>query len=128
MSGELTGDEQVVIEAPVTQVVASVEDGGIVLENTQPAPIVVESEVSPVSLSVSAAGFSVDGADLFAEVTYVQGSPANVWVINHSLDKYCSVTIVDSGGNVVVGNVQYNSPSQITVTFESEFSGKAYLN
>lgn len=53
---------------------------------------------------------------------------SNVWTINHDLDKYPSVSIVDTGGNLVVGDVEYISKSQLKIYFNYEFSGKAYLN
>lgn len=51
-----------------------------------------------------------------------------VWVIQHDYNKYPSVTTVDSSGNVVVGDIIYDSSNQITVTFSAPFSGIAYLN
>ena len=59
---------------------------------------------------------------------YTQGSASNTWVINHNLEKFPSVTIVDSGNNVVVGDIAYNTENQLTVTFNAAFSGKAYIN
>lgn len=59
---------------------------------------------------------------------YIQSSATNVWEINHNLNKYPSVTVVDSAGSVVVGEVVYNNANKITVTFIGAFSGKAYLN
>lgn len=52
----------------------------------------------------------------------------SVWVINHDLAKYPSVMVVDSAGTVVIGQIDYNSINQITLTFFGAFSGKAYLN
>lgn len=50
------------------------------------------------------------------------------WDIHHSLEKYPSVSVVDSGGNLVMGNVKYINKSNLVISFTSEFSGKAYLN
>lgn len=58
---------------------------------------------------------------------HTQASVSAVWVINHNLNGKPSVTIVDSADTVVVGEVQYNSNSQVTVTFAAPFSGYAYL-
>lgn len=60
--------------------------------------------------------------------THTQSVSATVWVVTHSLDKYASVTVVDSAGTVVIGQVDYNSLNQITLTFKATFSGKAYFN
>lgn len=62
--------------------------------------------------------------------TYVhsQISPSKEWNIVHNLGKYPSVTIVDSGGNVVIGDILYIDENQIKVSFTSEFSGKTFIN
>jgi hypothetical protein len=58
---------------------------------------------------------------------HTQSSAATSWSITHALTGYPSVTVVDSAGTVVIGDVQYNSTTSITVTFQSAFAGKAYL-
>ena len=60
--------------------------------------------------------------------TFTQIIAATVWTINHNLDKFPSITVVDSSGNVIVGDQQYNNSNQITLTFNAPFSGTAYLN
>ena len=63
-----------------------------------------------------------------ATYTHTQASAASSWVITHNLGRRPSVTIVDSGGNVQIGDVLYNSDNQITVNFSAAFGGYAYLN
>ena len=58
---------------------------------------------------------------------HTQSSPATTWVINHTLGGKPSVTVVDSADTMVVGEVTYNSNSQVTVEFTAAFSGYAYL-
>lgn len=60
--------------------------------------------------------------------TYNQSAPSAEWSITHNLDRYPAVSIVDSGGNVVIGEVRYASSTLVVVTFASAFAGKAYLN
>jgi len=62
--------------------------------------------------------------------TYVftQGAPSASWVITHSMNKYPSVTVIDSSNNTVEGEVVYNSLNSLTVNFSGGFSGKAYIN
>ena len=66
----------------------------------------------------------------FKDATYIhhQQVASNEWVIQHNRDEYPSVTIVDSGGNTVVGDVQYVDSNNLIVRFSAIFSGKAYLN
>ena len=65
--------------------------------------------------------------------THNQNTTSNTWTITHNLNRFPSVTVVDSGNTVVEGTVVYNSNKQLTITFFSAgsplaFSGKAYLN
>ena len=63
-----------------------------------------------------------------ANHVHTQGTPASQWVINHNLGKKCSVTVVDSANEVVVGQITYNSVNQVTLDFDGSFSGKAFFN
>ena len=63
-----------------------------------------------------------------ANYVHSQGVPAAQWVITHNLGKKTSVTVVDSADQVVIGQVKYNSNNQVTLDFQSAFSGKAYFN
>lgn len=58
---------------------------------------------------------------------HTQASPSTTWVITHSLGGKPSVTVVDSADTMVVGEVTYNSNTQVTVEFTAAFSGYAYL-
>lgn len=46
-----------------------------------------------------------------------QGLASATWTISHSLGGRPSVTVVDSAGTVVVGEVQYSSDLQVVVSF-----------
>lgn len=59
---------------------------------------------------------------------YNQATSVDVWEITHNLDKYPAVTVVDSGGSVVIGEVVYIDKNNVRITFTSAFSGKAYFN
>lgn len=58
---------------------------------------------------------------------HTQASPSSTWIINHVLDGFPSVMVVDSAATVVIGEVSYVSSSQVVVEFTSPFSGYAYL-
>lgn len=57
-----------------------------------------------------------------------QGSPAAVWNINHNLGFYPAVSVQDSAGSVVYGDVQYIDTNNVTVTFEAAMGGYANLS
>lgn len=59
---------------------------------------------------------------------HTQLSAANTWVVEHNLDKYVSVVVVDSGNSVVIGDIEYNDKNKVTITFQAYFSGRAYIN
>ena len=66
------------------------------------------------------------GGDL--NYVYTQGSPSATWTVAHTLGKYPSVDVVDTGDSTIVPDVHYDSLSQVTLSFGSATSGKAYLN
>lgn len=59
---------------------------------------------------------------------YIQGTPAAVWDIDHNLDWYPNVTIIDSGGSTVEGELVHLSANALRLTFSGAFSGTAYLS
>lgn len=71
---------------------------------------------------------SIEEVDSDKNYIHTQGVPSDTWTINHTLNKYPSVTIIDSGGTEVIGNIKYINSSTVSITFSSEFSGKAILN
>lgn len=62
--------------------------------------------------------------------TYVhtQGVADTTWVVAHGLNKIPSVTVLDSLGDEVRGDVRHDSPNQLTLTFAYPFSGSAHCN
>jgi hypothetical protein len=59
---------------------------------------------------------------------HVQGVPSDNWVIMHPLAYFPNITVVDSTGTEVEGDVTYTSASTVTVSFSGAFSGTAYLS
>jgi len=60
--------------------------------------------------------------------TFDQASASTTWLINHTLQFYPSITVVDSAGNVVEGDYSYPNATTIIANFSNAFSGKAYLS
>ncbi len=52
---------------------------------------------------------------------------ASTWIINHGLDKYPQVTLIDDEGNLIDADISFGSLNQVTVTFAEPQSGKAVL-
>tara|TARA_Y100000385_G_scaffold77985_1_gene79164 strand:- start:184 stop:432 length:249 start_codon:yes stop_codon:yes gene_type:complete len=66
------------------------------------------------------------GGDKFYE--HVQSASSATWSVTHNLGKKPSVTVVDSAGTKVIGEVEYVDDNNVTLKFKSTFSGKAYFN
>ncbi|MFC6038434.1 siphovirus ReqiPepy6 Gp37-like family protein [Paenisporosarcina macmurdoensis] len=56
-----------------------------------------------------------------------QISASTVWVINHNLNKFPHVAVIDSAGSVVHGDVDHIDTNTLEVRFTSAFSGKANI-
>ena len=59
---------------------------------------------------------------------FIQSIPSNTWTINHNLNKYPSVTVIDSAGTEVEGNVEHIDTNNTIIIFSGSFSGKAFIN
>lgn len=59
---------------------------------------------------------------------YVQHEPSNNWIIEHNLNKYPSVTIMDSANSIMIGDIKYINENKLEVNFTSSPTGTAVLN
>ena len=62
--------------------------------------------------------------------TYIheQGVSSAVWTVQHNLNKYPSVTVVDSSENVIIADVEYVDVNTVKITMNGASKGRAYLN
>ena len=60
--------------------------------------------------------------------THTQDVVSDIWTIQHNLNKMPSITVIDSAGSEVFGEIDYVDENNVTLTFTGAFSGKAYLN
>ena len=68
--------------------------------------------------------------DIQGKETFVfeQGVASDTWEINHNLNKYPSVTLVDSANTQFVAQVVYTDKNNCVVYMNGATKGKAYLN
>lgn len=59
---------------------------------------------------------------------HTQGIPSATWVIQHNLGKYPSVTVLDTAGTEVEGEVKHVDLNNIILEFSAGFAGTATLN
>lgn len=90
------------------------------------AQAVVQQTIAGVSAVAGVQGPPGTGSD--KTYTHTQNTPSAAWSITHNLGKRPSVTIVDSGGNEVIGEVEHVSANACTVRFSAPFGGQAFLN
>lgn len=96
---------------------------GSALSGTESVPI----SQGGVTVKVPASAFTVSGTGDLA-YTFDQATASATWNIAHNLGKYPSVTVTDSSGNVVVGDVNHTDANNLTVSFRAAFAGHAYMN
>ena len=59
---------------------------------------------------------------------HTQGVSSNSWTITHNLNFYPNVTVVDSAGTIVEGEITYTNRNSLVLNFQTAFSGNAYLS
>lgn len=73
---------------------------------------------------------NIEGDISIGDKTYVhkQESASAEWKVTHGLGKYPAVTVVDSAGTEVIGEVDYTGLDKCVLRFQAAFSGKAIFN
>ena len=59
---------------------------------------------------------------------YEWRKPVTKITINHNLDKRPSVTVIDTAGNEILGDIEYVDQNTLTLIFSAAVRGTAYLN
>jgi hypothetical protein len=97
------------------------------LEDTPATKIGNEGKYIKVSLDGLSHEY-VDSVPGDAQYVHTQATASITWTIPHLLGKFPSIRIKDGSGNTVHGDVNDVDSSNMTVTFNTAFSGVAYLN
>lgn len=103
------------------------------------APLNSIDEINLSDVSGAGEGFRTKTTSLEVLAQYImlensfvfsQSSASKIWVVKHELNKFPSVTVVDSQPTpqTVIGEVVYNDQNTCTITFSAAFSGKAFCN
>jgi len=79
-------------------------------------------------LTSTAVGTAWGDAPQAPTFVFTQNVPSTTWNITHNLGKFPSITVIDTGNTVVVGEYNYTSNTNVILTFSAGFAGKAYLN
>ena len=76
----------------------------------------------------------VDAIEGDKNYVYTQAVAAEEWgdgtpkMVTHNLNKFPSITVIDTANTVVTGEYTYIDKNNVTLTFSAAFAGKAYLN
>lgn len=96
----------------------------VVVNDAIPGPRGPEGPEGPRGVDGKLGGLALE------DVSYVhtQATPLAVWYVKHGLNFYPNVTVVDSAGSVVEGNITYLDRSSTVLSFGAAFSGEAYFS
>jgi hypothetical protein len=88
----------------------------------------ISTSTSSISIEQPAVNVSIAKGSFDAHFKFAQEQNSDEWVIEHNLGKHPSVTVVDSGDNIVYAEVEYVDLNNLIIRFNGANSGKAYLN
>ena len=91
-------------------------------------PFEIEANIEEDAINIHVNFVDPSYGMLDKNYVHEQAEPSEEWHIHHGLNKFCSVTVVDSANTTVIGDVEYVDINNIILRFGSAFAGKAYLN
>ena len=59
---------------------------------------------------------------------HFQSMASDEWTVNHNLNKYPAVRVIDTSGNEVIGDVHDVDENTLRISFSAAFSGRALIN
>ena len=70
------------------------------------------------------------GGGVIGTLSYVHAQPtvSDTWMVEHHLGWFPNVTVIDSAGSTVEGDVAHIDNATLTISFSGAFSGTAYLS
>lgn len=90
--------------------------------------LTVDSDTTNIHFTLNRQNTSTVVGSIKVRHIHTQNQPAPVWTINHNLNCYPSINIVDSANSEVIGEVNYINQNTVELSFTAAFSGAAYLN
>ena len=101
-----------------------INTGGSVSINTP------DISVNPITVKQELINVTVGGITAASDAHYVHNQEivSKIWTVEHNLNKYPAVSVVDSGDNVLYTEIEYIDKNTLEVRFEASTSGKAYMN
>lgn len=117
------------------------DDNTIVSYESETIVIEVSGEGSPLVIETSGAqgpegakgdkgdkGDQGDPGVSGASYVHNQNVASTLWIVDHFLGRYPSVTVIDSAGDEVEGELKYINSDKLTLSFSAPFGGQAFIN
>ena len=120
----------------VTDLVSSTEESLLIVETELDADtiisveedvLIVESEGTTEIIEIGTPGPQGIPGDAAGSYVHDQMSASTLWTINHNLGRYPTPDVFDSDEEQVEGHIDHVTVNQLTITFSSAISGKAYM-
>ncbi len=72
----------------------------------------------------------LDLINTFVDNNFVhnQAVASDTWNVPHNLGKKCSVQVVDTTGNEIIGDIQWVDNNNVVVRFNTPITGFVYCN
>ena len=107
------------------------DSNGDIVESTATEADALAGGTAIQGVKVNGSALTPDGnkkVDILTTFSYEQGVASAVWTVQHNLDKYPSVTVVDSAGSVIIADIDYIDENTVKITMNGASKGWAYLN
>jgi len=122
--------KSVVVSSPSRNSVIEVSDPGVA---GPPNILSVGTVTTDLNAAVTITGVAPAQTINFVlpiagQYVHTQSVSASTWTVTHNLGFFPAVSVIDSGGSVVEGDVSYISVNQVSIAFSSSFGGKAYFS
>lgn len=129
--GILVGKQILISEANDINVFGHYELAGFAVNSTNPEFYTLTiNEINSNGSLTDGKVYYISSLNLGTDkhYTHTQGVASATWSVAHNLNKKPSVSVADSADTVVYGDIEYIDNNNLTITFTSAFSGKAYIN
>lgn len=122
--------KSVIVSSPSRNSVIEVSDPGVA---GPPNILSVGTVTTDIAAAVTITGVAPAQTINFVlpvagQYIHTQSISASTWIVTHDLGFFPAVSVIDSGGSVVEGDVSYISVNQVSIAFSSSFGGKAYFS
>lgn len=122
--------KSVIVSSPSRNSVIEVSDPGVAGPPNILSVGTVETGINPeITITGIAPTQTINFVlPVAGQYVHIQSVASPTWTVTHNLGFFPAVSVIDSGGSVVEGDVSYISVNQVSIAFSSSFGGKAYFS